>query len=114
MQEERLSKEGVINQVGWHLSRRRLPILASGEVGEGEDLTTSITAFTKPIAIKSFKPTFGSYRRKHYFRFESSRVIKCNSLSLHLGVVGINSLRRSNCVYKDRSFFLHSSKIVDQ
>jgi len=28
-------------------------------VGEGEDLTTSITAFTKAIAIKSFEPTFG-------------------------------------------------------
>lgn len=29
------------------------------QMGEGEDLTTSITAFTKAIAIKSFEPTFG-------------------------------------------------------
>ena len=27
-------------------------------MGDGEDLTISITTFTKPIAIKSFEPTF--------------------------------------------------------
>ena len=27
-------------------------------MGDGEDLMISITTFTKPIAIKSFEPTF--------------------------------------------------------